>query len=117
MEDTRNKGEERAHRGQEPAALCAALLLKPSWISAPSTVLLLPGAADTTCRLAGWPCDNATAVPAPQEWVLRQARTLGSLSGRLPAPSWPLPARLWTGGCSATANDASRDRRMGSKGP
>lgn len=115
MEDTRNKGEERAHRDQEAAAPCATLLLKPPRISAPSTVLLLPGAANTTRRLAGRPCDNATAVPMPREWGLSQDHTLGSLSGRLSTLSWSLPTCLWTGGCSAAADDASRERRMESK--
>lgn len=104
MEDTRNKGEERDHQAGKQ------WLLKPSQTSAPSTVLLLPGAADTTRRLAGHPCDNAAAVPAPQEQRLHQAYTLGSLSDQLPAPSWPLPTCLRTGGCSAVADDASREK-------
>lgn len=75
MEDIRNKGEEGVHQGCEVAALRVTPLLKLSQISALSTVLLLPGAADTTHRLAGLPRDNATAVPVPREQGPRQAHT------------------------------------------
>lgn len=47
---------------------------------------------------------------APGAGAAPDSHTLGSLSGRLPTPSWPLPACLRQGGCSATANHASKEK-------
>lgn len=56
-------------------------------------------------------CHRCPHTPGQE---LHQAHTLGSLSGQLPALSWPLPACLQTGGGSAWLM-MSLGRRMESK--
>lgn len=82
---------------------------KLSWISAPSTALLPPGAADTTRRLVGRPRDNATAVPAPREQGLCHACTHWAAfqAGCPPCPGH-CPHAYRQGGCSAVDYHASK---------